>query len=125
MKVNAVPALIIGVGLALILFASGGTENPLDYAVLLVSILCMSLFFSIHYLTIYYLMQPYNTETKMKSGMYMIVLTTTYFLCFFIMKLQVPILLFGIMTIVFCMLYSIIASILVYCFAPKTFRIRT
>lgn len=125
MKVNAVPALIIGVGLALILFASGGTENPLDYAVLLVSILCMSLFFSIHYLTIYYLMQPYNTETKMKSGMYMIVLTATYFLCFFIMKLQVPILLFGIMTIVFCMLYSIIASILVYCFAPKTFRIRT
>ncbi len=41
MKVNAVPALIIGTGLALILFASGGTETPLNYAVMIISILCM------------------------------------------------------------------------------------
>ena len=53
MKINAVPALVIGGGLALILFATGGTDNPLNYVVLIVSILCMSLFFSIHYLTIY------------------------------------------------------------------------
>ena len=32
--------------------------------------------------------------------------------------------LFGLMTIVFCVLYSIAASVLVYRFAPKTFRIR-
>jgi len=48
MKINAVPALVIGIGLALILFATGGTDNPLNYVVLIVSILCMSLFFSIH-----------------------------------------------------------------------------
>lgn len=52
MKINAVPALVIGIGLALILFATGGTDNPLNYVVLVVSILCMSLFFSIHYLMI-------------------------------------------------------------------------
>ena len=50
MKINAVPALVIGIGLALILYATGGTDNPLNYVVLIVSILCMSLFFSIHYL---------------------------------------------------------------------------
>ena len=44
MKINAVPALVIGIGLALILFATGGTDNPLNYVVLVVSILCMSLF---------------------------------------------------------------------------------
>ena len=37
-----VPALVIGIGLALILFATGGTDNPLNYVVLVVSILCMS-----------------------------------------------------------------------------------
>ena len=125
MKINAVPALVIGGGLALILFVTGGTDNPLNYVVLVVSILCMSLFFSIHYLTIYYLLQPYNAGTELKSGTYRIVLTVTYVACFALMKLRMPILLFGAMTIVFCVLYSIAASILVYRLAPKTFRLRT
>ena len=124
MKINAVPALIMGIGLALILFATGGTDNPLNYAVLIVSILCMSIFFSIHYLTIYYLLQPYNAGTELKSGTYRIVMTVTYAVCFFLMQLRMSILIFGIMTIVFCVIYSVVASILVYRFAPKTFRIR-
>ena len=33
----------------------------------------MSMFFSVHYLTIYYLLQPYNAGTEMKSGTYRIV----------------------------------------------------
>ena len=124
MKINAVPALIMGIGLALILFATGGTDNPLNYAVLIVSILCMSIFFSIHYLTIYYLLQPYNAGTELKIGTYRIVMTVTYAVCFFLMQLRMSILIFGIMTIVFCVIYSVVASILVYRFAPKTFRIR-
>ena len=122
MKINAVPALVIGIGLALILFATGGTDNPLNYVVLIVSILCMSLFFSIHYLTIYYLLQPYNAGTELKSGTYRIVLSVTYVVCFALMRLRMPIMIFGIMTIVFCALYSVVASILVYRLAPKTFR---
>ena len=125
MKINAVPALVIGIGLALILFASGGTENPLNYAILIVAILCMSLFFSIHYLTVYYLLQPYNAGTEVKSATYQMVMSATYLVCLFVMQLRIPILLFGILTIVFCVLYSIVASILVYRFAPATFRIRT
>ncbi len=124
MKINAVPALVVGIGLALILFATGGTDNPLNYMVLIVSILCMSLFFSIHYLTIYYLLQPYNAGTELKSGTYRIVLTVTYVICFALMQLRMPIMIFGIMTIVFCVVYSIVASILIYRFAPKTFRLR-
>lgn len=125
MKINAVPALVIGGGLALILFATGGTDNPLNYAVLIVSILCMSLFFSIHYLTIYYLLQPYNAGTELRSGTYRIVSAITYIICWAFMQIRMPIMVFGILTIMFCVLYSIVASILVYRLAPKTFRIRT
>lgn len=124
-KINAVPALVIGVGLALILFASGGTDAPLDYVVLIVSILCMSMFFSIHYLTVYYLLQPYNAGTELKSGTYKVIMAVTYLVCFYMMQLRMPILIFGAMTIAFCVLYGIVASILVYRFAPNTFRIRT
>lgn len=124
MKVNAVPAAIIGAGLSAILYVSGGTDNPLNYVVLFVSILCMSLFFSIHYLTIYYLLQPYNAGTEIKSGMYQVIMSATYLVCFFLMNLRMPILVFGTACIAFCVLYSIVACILVYRYAPRTFRLR-
>lgn len=124
MKINAVPALIIGAGLALVLYASGGTDNPLNYIVLIVSILSMSLFFSVHYLTIYYLLQPYNAGTELKSGMYKVIMGVTYFFCYLMMQVRMSILMFGIMTIVFCLVYCITACILVYKLAPKTFKIR-
>ena len=124
MKINAVPALILGVGLALVLFVSGGTDQPLNYAVLVISTVCMSLFFSVHYLTIYYLLQPYTVGTELKGGTYKLVSLATYMVCYFLMQLRMPTLLFGAMTIVFCVLYGIIACILVYKLAPKTFRLR-
>ncbi len=124
MKINAVPALVIGTGLPLILYASGGTDQPLHYVVLFVSILCMSIFFSIHYLTIYYLLQPYNAGTELKSGTYRVILFLTYFVCYMMMQVKMPILIFGALCIAFCVLYSIVACVLVYRFAPKTFRLR-
>lgn len=124
MKINAVPAVVIGGGLALTLYTSGGTDTWFNYIILLVSILCMSMFFSVHYLTVYYLLQPYNAGTEMKSGTYRIVLSATYLVCFFVMQQRIPLLLFGIMTIVFVGLYCIAASLLVYRLAPKTFKIR-
>lgn len=123
-KINAVPALVIGIGLSVILFVSGGTENPLNYVVLVVSVLFMSMFFSIHYLTVYYLLQPYTAGTEMKSGTYRIVMVLTYVVCYAMMNLRLPILVFGVACIAFCVLYSIVASILVYKYAPRTFRLR-
>lgn len=123
-KINLLPAAVIGFGLAVLLYASGGTDNPLNYVVLVVSILCMSIFFSVHYLTIYYLLQPYNAGTEVKSGTYQLIMSGTYMACYFLMQLKMSTLTFGFMTIVFCVLYCIVASILVYKFAPKTFRIR-
>ena len=124
-KVNLLPAFVIGAGLAVLLYVSGGTENPVNYAVLLVSIVCLSVFFSVHYLTIYYLLQPYNAGTEMKSATYQLVLTATYLVCFLMMQLRMSTLVFGLMTILFCLLYCVVASVLVFRFAPKTFKLRT
>lgn len=124
-KINVVPALVIGAGLSLLLYFSGGTANPFNYAVLFISILSMSVFFSIHYLTIYYLLQPYNAGTEIKSAMYQIIMAATYFVCYLFINVHLPILVFGTACILFCVLYSIVACILVYRYAPKTFRLRT
>ncbi len=124
-KINIMPAFVIGGGLSLILYASGGTDNPLNYIVLFVSIICMSVFFSIHYLTVYYLLQPYNAASEMKSGTYQIIMSVTYFICYIMMQVKIPLLIFGICCIAFCVIYSIAACILIYRLAPKTFRLRT
>ena len=57
--------------------------------------------------------------------MYRIIMWVTYLVCFFLMRVRMPILVFGIVCIVFCVLYSAAACILVYRFAPQTFRLRT
>lgn len=123
-KINLFPAAVIGGGLACLLYASGGTDNILNYAVLFVSVICMSVFFSVHYLMLYYLLQPYNADTEIKSGVYQLITTATYFVCYMMLQVKMSTLLFGIMTIVFCVVYCIVASILVYRLAPRTFRIQ-
>lgn len=123
-KINLVPALIIGCGLALILALSGGTEDPLNYIVLIVSVPCMSIFFSVHYLTIYYLLQPYNAGTEIKSGMYKVITSVTYIGCYILMQCRFSTMIFGLITIAFSVIYCVAACLLVYRFAPRTFRIR-
>ncbi len=124
MKINLLPASVIGGGLAVLLYFSGGTDNPVNYAVLIISILALSIFFSVHYLTCYYLLQPYNSGTELKSGTYKIVVWITYFVCFGFMQLRMDTLLFGILVISFCVLYCIAACILVFKLANRTFKLR-
>lgn len=123
-KINLMPAALIALGLAGLIYATGGSQSILEYLVVAITIISLSIFFSIHYLTIYYLLQPYNIGTEVKSGTYQIVLGVTYGVCFGLMYLRIPILVYGIASTAFCVIYSIIASILVYKYAPKTFRIR-
>lgn len=124
-KINLLPATVIGVGLAFLLFLSGGTDNPINYVLIFVTITALSIFFSVHYLTLYYLIQPYNAGTEIKSGTYQLVIWLTYMICYIMIQIKLPTLYFGIAAIVFCVAYSAVASVLVYKLAPKTFRIRT
>lgn len=123
-KINLLPAAVIGGGLMLLLYVSGGTDNPLNYAVLFVSVVALSIFFSVHYLTLYYLLQPYNAGTEIKSGTYKLAMWGTYMVCYIFLQMRFPTLIFGAATIVFCLVYCAAASFLVYRLAPKTFKIR-
>ena len=124
-KINLPPAMILGIGLSALLYASGGTDSLWNYIVIMISLPCLSIFFSVHYLTLYYLLQPYNAGTEMKSGTYQLFMSLTYLACFVLMQVRMPTLVFGAMAIVFCIVYCLAACLLIYRFAPKTFRLRT
>ncbi len=123
-RINIIPAITIGLALPILLFATGGTDNFANYIILFVSTIAMSIFFSTHYLVIYYLIQPYNVESEMKSAMYRIVVVATYIAFYSLMDLKLPTLLFGSLITLFAIIYIFISLILIYKFAPKTFKLR-
>lgn len=121
---NVIPAILIGLSLIVLLFLSGGTTNNLNYLILFVSIVCISIFYSIHYLVMYYLLQPYNANTEIKSSTYHTVQGITYIISYILADFKIPTLYFGLATIVFSITYTLISLLLVYILAPKTFKLR-
>ena len=123
-KINLLPSAALAAGLSILLFFSGGPDNPIFYLVVIVSVIALGIFFSVHYLAMYYLLQPFTVNTEIKSGLYQIIMALTYIVCYMMMQLDIPPMWFGMVTIVFCVIYSIVASIMAYSLAPKTFRIK-
>lgn len=124
-KINLLPAAVMGLGIDGVLLAAGCPVGPAGYLVIFLSILAMSVFFSTHYLVLYYLMQPYNAGTEMKNASYALVCSLTYFAAFLCMQLRLPLYGFGVLATVFCLLYCGAGCLLVYRMAPRTFKLRT
>lgn len=123
-KINLIPAFIIGSCLSILLLITGGTDNILNYFVLFISIMAMSIFFSVHYLVMYYLLQPYNVSTEMKSSTYSVIQSLTYVVCYYMIRVKLPTISFGLVMILFSVLYSVVSLYLVYKYAHKTFKLR-
>lgn len=123
-KINFLPAIAVGAGLDALLLAAGSTGRSWDYAVVPLSMIGLSIFFSVHYLVLYYLLQPYTVGTEMKSGLYVLFHIITYACCYGSIYLNMPLLLFCGGITLFCLVYYFVASALVFHFAPKTFRLR-
>ena len=123
-EINLLPAAVIALGLPLLLWFTGGTDNSLNYLLLLISILAMSVFFSVHNIVMYYLLQPYNLQLEKKNIAFTIVDYVTYMICWMTIGKEAPTLVFGTVVLVFCTFYVVLALILAYKLAPKTFRLR-
>ncbi|MBQ7136832.1 MAG: hypothetical protein IJO43_02505 [Bacilli bacterium] len=123
-KINMIPTLVLAIGLPLLLFVTGGTSNYLNYILLFISIVSLSVFFSVHHLVIYYLLQPYDIDMKAKSGTYGMVNGITYFVCYMFIDVKVPTITFATIVTVFAICYVLISLLLVYKYAPNTFKLK-
>lgn len=122
---NIIPAFVTACGLEVLLVVSGGSENVADYIVIFVSVIIMSVFFSTHNMVLYYLFQPYAADSTMKSPIYKTIHFMTYMVCYVSMdQLKVTTTEFCSVIIAFSVIYIVVALLLVYRIAPKTFRLR-
>jgi hypothetical protein len=120
--------LIIGaaVSAALYTFVAvvGISFQVRDLILFTVSILCLSAFFSVHHLFLYYVFQPYTTELGMKNPYFKFINALVYLLCFFCLQLKSVPVYFTLVVISATVVYTAAALILVYRLAPRNFRVK-
>lgn len=122
--INLIPTLVIAVGLPLLLVISGGTTHFYHYILLFASIIFLSIFFSVHYLVLYYLLQPYDMNMKQKNSTFSIVSMITYFLCYMCINLTLPTPIFATFILIFSIVYIIVGLFLVNKYAPSRFKLK-
>ena len=119
--INLLPAIVIGVGNTIILFLSGGTEL-ITYVSCFIYVIALTTFFSIHYLVLYYLLQPFSESMTIKKGTYTMAVMLTYMISYWLRDIRIGALYFSVFGTLFAIIYIAISYILVVKFAPKTFK---
>ena len=122
-KLNVIPGFLIALGTVILLFVTGGASISI-YVITFLTIIAMSIFFSVHYLVLYYLLQPYDINLDIKNPAFMTVCGFTYFICYAASQVQIPTMIFGICMCLFTVIYSLLSLYLAYKYAPSRFKLR-
>ena len=121
--INMIPASVIGIG-NIILFIMTNEVSLITLFASLLYIISLTIFFSLHYLVLYYLLEPFSKTSSASKNTYIVITILTYFVCINVSKyLNVSILLLSICGIIFTVLYAFLAMVLITKFAPKTFKL--
>ena len=120
-KVNLLPAIVMVFGIGLLLIQNN--FNILNIITISLFILLLNTFFSVHYLVIYYLFQPYNEQMQIKKVSYSILSLGVYIIAYSIRNVVVKPLLFSSVGLIITICYILLSLFLVYKFAYKTFKL--
>ena len=121
-KVNLLPAVIIGLGNISLSIFSNSFNIPIMLSQF-IFVISLSILFSVHYLVIYYLLQPFNKEMEVKKTSYSFVTLITYILTYQLTGLVLPTPLLAVITVIFTIIYILISIYLVKKYAHKTFKL--
>lgn len=122
-KINLLPAIVICIGNCILLYLIGNT-SIINYMADFLFIIILSIFFSVHYLVIYYLLQPYDKDLKIKRFSYSIASIITYYICFNLSNMVVSSIIFSVFGLIICIIYIFLSLFLINKYAYKTFKIR-
>ncbi|WP_157261247.1 hypothetical protein [Paenibacillus wynnii] len=121
---NLIPSAAICIAVSALILFSGVHWPMMDAFSFLLSIIFLSLFFSVHHLFMYYIFQPYSTEFNMKNPFFRIVNGIVYGICIICFQFQSTPAYFAVVVLIATMVYITAALILVYKLSPRTFRIK-
>ena len=121
---NLIPALEIVIFIIAIVIMCEGLGGVFDFMPMLLSIICLSVFFSIHHMFLYYLLQPYTTDFNIKSPVFNFMNFAVYAISYGCMKLDGTSYKFSIGVIIITLMYVVVGLIATFVYAPKTFKVK-
>lgn len=121
---NLLPAAAVAIFLLGTGAAAGMGAAAVRLLPMIITVFSLSLFFSTHYLFIYYIMQPYTVDLTQKSLLYSVVNWLIYLICFGCVHIKTTSLIFTFGVIFFTLFYTAAAIILTRNLAPRTFKLR-
>ncbi len=96
--------------------------NLLDIMGIIIGITMMVILFSVHYLGVYYLLQPYTNNMKNRSAAYMFAFLITFMIVSEFVEVVMPTFTFSIVISLITIVYFMIVILLVRKYASKTFK---
>lgn len=120
---NMIPVFILCLGLIQLIYFNL-PERIGEVLPMIISTLLLATFFSVHYIFVYYMLQPFATDLKIKNPLYNIINGLVYFVSYafiglgFSAEKMLPFIL-G-----YTIIYVSLALLLVYKKAPQTFRVK-
>ncbi len=121
---NIIPALVLCMGLIGLILISGSSNHIIPMIPVFLCILCLSCFFSIHHLFMYYVIQPYTAELRVKSPLFKFINGVIYIVSYICLQIKTSSYYFTLGVILVTILYMAAALVLTYRIAPKTFKLK-
>ena len=123
-KINILPAVVSALAVNLVLFATGGQDYPFQYLVSFIIAGAVVVIYSMSWLGLYYLFQPFTTTVSVKSGAYAAARTVFSIVMAVVMWIPANSLIVLGVTVTVAVLLVIVLRKLVYKYAPKTWRVK-
>lgn len=123
-KLNSIISTALALGLTIITVAAGGELWSIDLLMLWISILLLSVFFSVHHMFMYYIFQPYATEFNMKNPLYFAINMIVSAISGASLFLRAPSEVFASIVFIATLAYLLLSIMLVKKHGTKTFRIK-
>lgn len=120
---NLVPTTILAIGAGFSITHYTFVELK-DVIPIILLLYTLAMFFSIHYIFLYYIFQPFTSSMKVKNPFYSLINWLVYFISYMLIQIPAPPIIFLPIIIGLLVLYIVIAILLVYNKAPQTFRIK-
>lgn len=121
---NLIPAAAICLAVNLLILLSDQRWEAADAGIYSVTIVALSLFYSVHHLFMYYIFQPYSTELNVRNPFFTIVNSIVLGVGIVVMQLQSEPGMLAITVVLSAAVYMLLALILVSRFSVRTFRVK-
>lgn len=123
-SLNMLVATALGLSFTAMNIAAGGEWLSIELLMLWLCVISLSIFFSVHHLFMYYILQPYSTELNLKNPLYIILNMVVSSASGFSIFMRPPTKPFTIVIVALMFIYLVVGLLLVRKYGEKTFRVK-